>query len=288
MNRARYFLSMAGLALLAMGVPVRAVTADSGTNAPASSAANAPAKQGGPRLPDNVAKAMRLPEGDARTNALAAAALTWAQKDAVGPLAWLLQTPSPLGGQPWFDVVMTCFETNGAVTANVLVRKGNQEQMRPLFFSWAEEKPAAATAWASKASLPELVRYLVIFTIGEGASKTNPALAQTWAVSLPAQADRIAAIQGAAHQMARQKFDAVAPWIKQLRQRDLIRAAAGAVVSDWKANKLKMGNETDFGVIVGWVGQFPMSLGDQALAAHAPEINPLDPRTAVLWMQPMR
>jgi len=290
----------AALASVVMTLSLHAATADSGaTNAapqavsPSVAAstngatATSPAKKGDSKLPADVKKALAMPDGDEKTAALAVAGTAWAQKEPAAVMSWLTEIPAPLPAGARLDVAIHCIESNGAATADVLVQRGNDELIRPLLMHWAEEDATGATKWGSKAKVPFVVRYLVFFSIGNGACKKDPTQAQTWAMNLSAQADQVAAIQGAALRLGRDNFAALTPWLMRLKP-ELMRAAAGAVVSDWKESKVHRGPVKDEAGLRGWVEHLPLSVGNRAMIFHAPTINAYDPKSAEPWLGPMR
>jgi len=212
------------------------------------------------KTPPEVEKAMQMPDGEGKTNAIISAAQEWAKKDIPAVLSWAQKLPPVLRGK----VVIQIIDANPQVAADWYIQT-NIVFFHGAIYSWAMKEPNAAAAWSLKS--PESVRAVAVISAAEGWFLIDKSSAADWAAKLTSDEDRVAAIKGVALKWCRTKdakdgLQPAADWLKKFKPSD-IKEACKFVVGDWKANPFNNSGTRNDAAIKEWVNQFPLSEPDK-------------------------
>ena len=228
-------------------------------------------------MPAGIEAATQLPAGPERTKALATfvpALKDWAQKDPIAALTWLQKVKTP-SVSPWSTILITCGQMHGAQTADWSLQTNGHPFIHPILFSWASIDPPAAAAWCLQAQKPDDIRYLMFFSIGDGAAYKDPAFAIAWAEKLESEADRLASIRGIMLRWPAKDKDgqAVTLWIKQ-QKGEALRVAATSFL-EYNGAKFKTADGAkDIPAMKAWLDQFPLSDAEKASALNGMGFTP--------------
>jgi hypothetical protein len=228
------------------------------------------------KLPPEIEQAMAMPKGDDRNKALDAAAKEWAQKEPIAALSWALQLPPDLSFKEAGVVASACGRTNGKIAADWLVKQDSPavwDRLHPLILAWAPVDPTGAAAWCLQA--PKSVRYYAFFTMADALCRKDPPSSGDWALKVPAEDDRFAAIHGVAMIWGRSNIPGATTWIKQLKPAEA-RFAARIIAGD---NYSKLGGKRNLPAVKEWVEQLPLSEQDKDYALNGPSLDSHGP----LW-----
>jgi len=211
---------------------------------------------GSGKMPPEVEKAMKMPEGSEQATALVAAAKEWAKKEPAAAVAWAFQLPPALSAK----VVTPVALVNPPVSADWFIQQGEKAKgnLHGLLLGWTAADPTAAEAWCMKA--PKNVRYLAFFSVADGLVRKDRTSGPAWVEKLKGEAeeDRFAAIHGVAMLWGRGDIDAAAVWMKQLKP-DEMKFAAKVAVGYTLTAKLKAQGVTKDDAAKAWLKQFPFS-----------------------------
>ncbi len=221
--------------------------------------------------PPEIETIMQMPEGEERKKALSSLApllKEWAQREPLAALLWLQQVKTPTVG-PWSTVLVTCGQTHGKVSADWSLQTNGHPFIHPLLFVWASNDPATAAQWCLQAQKPDEIRYLIFFSIGDGAAMKDPAFATAWTEKLELEADRLAAIRGIMLRWPASNFQAATAWIKQ-QKGEALKVAAMSLL-EYHSNKFKTKDGTkDVPGMKAWLDQFPLSDAEKEAALNGP------------------
>jgi len=228
-------------------------------SAPKAATASAKSKD----LPLSVEKALQLPEGNERTNALRAAALEWEQKQPAVALEWVCSLPN---GDLRNRVLKATAEDWGKrdplpALDWVMKReiKPNSPELGAVHFfvtEWAKNDWNAAAEWSDK--LPKgPIRTTAFYSVADGFAQKDPAAAGAWVQKITDVSDRRIAESFVIRiwVMSKKKPEDVAAWIQQLPPED-IKDAAPKLASLWA--------KTDAAKAEAWVNQLPLSEAEKA------------------------
>jgi hypothetical protein len=226
-------------------------------------------------VPSGIEDASQLPDGPERTKTLATfvpALKDWAQKDPIAALTWLQKVKTPTVS-PWSTVLFTCGQTQGKESAEWSLQTTGHPFIHPILFSWASVDPPTAAAWCLQAQKPEDIRYLMFFSIGDGAAYKDPVFASAWTDKLESEPDRLASIRGVMLRWPSKDAQAATLWIKQ-QKGEALRVAATAFL-EYNGAKFKTAEGAkDVPAMKTWLDQFPLSDADKESALKGMGFTP--------------
>ena len=226
-------------------------------------------------MPPEIEKTMQMPEGEERKQALASLVPVfkeWSQRDPIAALTWLKQIKTPTVS-PWSTILWTAGQIHGKVSSDWSLQTSGHPFIHPLLYSWASNDPRAAADWCLHAQQPDDIRYLIYFSIGDGAAMKDPAFAVAWTEKLESEADRLASIRGIMLRWPTSNFEAVTTWIKQQKGETLKVAVTSLLEYNGNKFKTKAGAK-DVPAMKAWLDQFPLSDAEKESALNGLGFNP--------------
>ena len=222
-------------------------------------------------MPPEIQKTIGMTEGQEKTKALASLVPVlkeWAQGDPIAALTWLKRIKTPTIS-PWNTILVTCGQIHGRVSADWSIQASGHPFIHPLIFCWASNDPASAAEWCLQVQKPDEIRYLMFFSIGDGAAMKDPAFATSWTEKLESEADRLAAIRGIMLRWPTSNFEAATTWIKQ--QKGAALKVAAMSLLEYNSNKFKTKDGAkDVPGMKAWLDQFPLSDAEKESALNGP------------------
>lgn len=235
----------------------------------------APPSEQSNAVPQEIQKALQLPEGDGQTQALRSAGIAWERQDPHAALEWAFNLPtnskSSLGNSmvvvramsdDWGDRepvpattewVMGHLPKEGQLTMMALPGMA----LHLVVAAWARHDPSAASLWAEKQPEANGLRRIAYESIASGWVRKDPASATAWAVKQPGEADRHLALEGVTRVMLAitKQPEIVAAWAEKLPVGDMktvVPKVAGSLA------------KTDATKAKAWVNGLPLADTDKA------------------------
>ena len=186
------------------------------------------------KTPPEIEKALQLPEGDARINAVRAAAMEWEQKQPGAALEWVCSLPNDeLRKRVLKATAEDWGQREPGVGVDWLMKGGikpNSPEIGALHFlvtEWAKKDWHAAAEWSEKQPKGP-VRTTAFFSVADGFAQMDPAAAGAWVQKIADAGDRHVAESFVIRvwAMSKKKPVDVAAWILQLPPEDLKGAAS--------------------------------------------------------------
>lgn len=234
-------------------------------------ATNTPASQ--VSVPAEVEKAMQMPEGKEKADALGAAIKAWSQKDPIAGLAWMNSLPPNV-----YAKIRTCagaYVQGGdpKKSADWIVQQSSpaaSDLLHLVSATWGRLDPIAAGAWCVQLqSKNAQMREVSFFSVADGICRKKPEQAAAWVAQLPPGEDRLSAVDGTVCIWDRGDIVAVTTWIKTLSSAEIKRAAQ-RVVSGWGSVKGTKDAPNAWKSAQEWLDQLPLTAADKEYVLKNP------------------
>ena len=212
------------------------------------------------KIPEAVEKDLQMSKGPEQNKALTKDIADWVKKEPLVVLSWASREASKeLSNFIGPQVLRALVPVNGEVAADWLIKNFGPPdywRLHQLLLYWSQfGGHPEAVVWCLKA--PAEVRYMSIFSVGDGLCRKDPPAAADWALKLKAEKrDRLAAVHGVILMWARGDFAKATEWIKNLEPAEA-KFATVVMLSEWKNNKEAKGN--DVTAKKKWLEQLPFS-----------------------------
>jgi len=251
-------------------------------------------------MPPEIEKAMQMPEGKERLDAISAASPEWVKKDPTAALAWAHQPKAIY--KEYLNIIGNCGKIHGKLTADWCVQNKQYITLHKSLSSWVTADRAAAAEWCLQA--PDEVRHIAFSSLGYFWGGKEPSAAATWAaelksledrrsmdygigsgwtaprngsvdfpgatawaLGLKSQEERISAIYGiGSGQWGPRDFPAYTAWVKTLKNKEELRVAAMVGIAKIpKDSGLDKSAKVDAEANAkAWVDQLQLSDSDKA------------------------
>jgi hypothetical protein len=225
-------------------------------------------------VPAEIEKAMQLPDGKEKIDAIGAALKSWSQNDPTAGLAWLLAKPPRLYGQLRGNVASFADGADPGRSADWLVQQGSRpalDYLHVMLTTWARTDSNAATAWcAGLQSKDARAREVSFYSVADGLCRKKPELAAAWAAKVQAAEDRLSAVGGTTTIWARADIVAATAWIKTLGPPELKRAAQ-VVVAVWSYAKGTKASPNTWRNVQEWLDQTSLGTADKEFVLKNPK-----------------
>jgi len=218
------------------------------------------------KTPPEVEKAMQMPEGKEKTDALGSAIKAWAQKDPIAGLAWMASlTPNV------YAKVRTCAGAyaQGAdpkKSVDWIVQQSSpaaSDLLHLVSATWGRLDPAAAGAWCVQLQSKDVhMREVSFFSVADGICRKKSEQAAAWVAQLPPGEDRRSAVGGTVLIWARGNIVAATAWIKTLGLPDQ-KWAAQTIVGAWGSVKGTKDAPNAWQNAQEWLDQLPFTPSDK-------------------------
>ena len=224
-------------------------------------------------VPQEIGEALQLPDGKEKNAALSTALKTWAGKDPIACLAWMVTLPPPLFAQAMGDAKVFVQGADAKKSADWLVQQGSKpalELLHPLLIAWALNDPVAAGEWCTRLESKDAhARDVAFFSVADGLCRKKPELAATWTAQLPPGDDRNSAVDGTVCIWIRGDIVAATTWIKTFGLPEIKRAAQ-RVSSGWRFAKGTKDSPNPWKNAQEWLDQLPLSQEDKDFVLKNP------------------
>jgi len=272
------------------------------------------------KVPPEIEKAMQMPTGKGREKVLNPAIVEWAKQDPTAALAWALELPASLNAVHLFTLAR-CGEAHGKVSADWLLQRKAYSKLHFVLCWWSQLDPSPALEWCMQA--PDEARHLSFASLANGWTYKDPkeatagfmklksmddqcsmaygickawiwstrghpeltSAATTWALALEPKEVRLAGLYGIGSGWGRCYLPSTTTWIKTLKNKDEMRAAAYGVVKciQMGLTEKQQGTERARDVELykpayakEWLDQLPLSDTEKTYILNAPNITQKD------------
>jgi hypothetical protein len=246
-------------------------------------------------------------EGNSRYFALSGVADFWLQKDPVAGAEWAMGLRTDERSRILKGIVVYATGTLGVDETAKFAEQMPEGEARDIAMSAAASKLAEKdpdTAAAMVQGLPEKLRIEVLGDVASEMARKNPETAVQWAMQLPKDGSRTAAIQKIGGTWAEKDPEAAARWAEQIPEEGKLHNIGGNAGKGLDAAKLlalydeeSLRDWACWQVAYTWADKDPVSAAswasrlpagsDRAVSAVAARWGRKDPAAAAVWGERM-